>query len=325
MNHQKHTFLITTLLVIMSALLAACNIEGLAAFSPTNDRIAIITNNNQLYVTNRDGHDVRTVSSDAILTGFDVSFDPTGSFILYADANLGICIVEILSGRQGCPLALPEEAANAGILSDLPSGDILLVSRISDSWTLAVYQPDSTLIASQTGIDQLFMPGTLFTSKRTSNGKEWHLRPYGGGQTVRWVTIIEGVASLWSASSTVTGPVAFSSSLSVAITALLDERDQTDITSGVLAPDGTRLAFRIDTGNQHYDVYTVNLNSGDWRRLVAGADFRAEFVFSPDGQMIAYENNIDGRSVWLADSDGDNARRLAANASLPAWNSEIPQ
>lgn len=320
MKLTPHSLLVMAGL-LAALLLTACNIEGLAAFAPSADRIAFVTNNNRLYVSNRDGNDVRVVSADPILTGFDVSFNPGGSRLLYASAQDGLCISEYLAPAVNCPVAFPADAASAGMLSFLPGGQVFAAFRVADTWTVQVFDEGGTVLAELEAVDQIFAPEGVFKVKRNTDGKEWHLEPYTGSGPVRWVTVGTGLVSLWSADENgVTGPEPFPSLLDVSITALLAERDQRDITSGVLSADGTRLAFRVNSGGERYDLYVVDLNTGDWARLVSAADFKIDFGFSPDGRMLAYENNIDGRSVWLANADGSAARRLALGAQLPEWH-----
>lgn len=308
-------------LLVAAFALTACNNEGVAGFSPINDRIAFVTNNNRLYVTNPDGSDVRRISDTPILTGFDVSFDPTGAFIMHATTDQRICIIEILAERRECPITLPAGAATGGILTFLPNSDVLLAFRQNDLWTLDIYQPNGTLRLRTENIGQLFTVASAFKSKRLTDGTEWLLRPENAGDPLRWVTISGGVAALWQADEDgVTGPLPFANSLDLSITALLNQRNQTDITSGTLSPSATHLAFRTVTSGNRYDLYVVNLNDASWVRLVSSAETRVNFAFSPDGRLIAYENNASGGGVWLANVDGSNARQLAANGSLPAWH-----
>jgi Tol biopolymer transport system component len=101
-------------------------------------------------------------------------------------------------------------------------------------------------------------------------------------------------------------------------------RDQNDITSGVVSPDGSKLAFRTRVGtnpNYFYGLYVLDLatNTGSFVQLVNNAPFRVLYAFSPDSTGLVYESNIDGRSVWIANSDGSSARKLADGASLPDW------
>jgi hypothetical protein len=54
-------------------------------------------------------------------------------------------------------------------------------------------------------------------------------------------------------------------------------------------------------------------------QLVSKANFRIQYASSPTGGEIVYESNSDGRSVWLANADARNQRKLVDDASLPDW------
>lgn len=50
--------------------------------------------------------------------------------------------------------------------------------------------------------------------------------------------------------------------------------------------------------------------------LVNNANFRVLFAFSPTGAELVYESNAGGRSVWWANGDGTNPRKLAGGDRL---------
>ena len=68
----------------------------------------------------------------------------------------------------------------------------------------------------------------------------------------------------------------------------------------------TQIAFAYG-GN----IWVVDRNGGDARRLVTGTDLESGPVFSPDGSMIAYTGDYDGnQDVYVVSASGGEPRRL---------------
>src|SRR5689334_13638534 len=94
-------------LALSALLLAACNLEGVAAFSPNNDRVALVTKVGTQYrleTTDASGGNPVKIE-DNIQPAFDVSFDPLGTTLLYA-ANSKLCTASAAGGGQNCPVAV---------------------------------------------------------------------------------------------------------------------------------------------------------------------------------------------------------------------------
>ncbi|CAA9502719.1 MAG: tolB protein precursor, periplasmic protein involved in the tonb-independent uptake of group A colicins [uncultured Sphingomonas sp.] len=87
-----------------------------------------------------------------------------------------------------------------------------------------------------------------------------------------------------------------------------------------VSPDGSRLITDI-LG----DLYSLPIRGGDARRLTSGLAVDTQPVFSPDGRRIAFVSDRSGaESLWVADSDGTNARRVTTGEDdiwvSPAWS-----
>ena len=315
-------------LVSIALVLAACNQEGVGAFSPNNDRVAVVTkvgDKSHLYSLDSNGGG-KSLIVDNLAVGFDVSFDPVGSKLLYVASN-AVCTANAGGGGQSCPVALPAGVAS-GFLSYLPNGDYILVFSSSGKWRMEVRQPGALVpYQVETNVDAFFLTEDAYEVKRGRNGAEWYLTPYrkpSGQQNVRWVIVRGTEALMYNATGSLEGPTPLPRQINSAVTNALKDRDQADITSGVISPDGTKLVFRTRVGsdpNYTYGLYALDLgsNEGSFIQLVSNANFRVQFAFSPNGSEVVYESNADGRSVWLANADGSNQRKLADNASLPDW------
>lgn len=89
-----------------------------------------------------------------------------------------------------------------------------------------------------------------------------------------------------------------------------------------LSPDGKTILFDL-LG----DIYALSPGGGTARPVMTGAAFDTQPVFAPDGRHIAFVSDRDGRdNLWIADVDGNNARRVsteddgAPHYSSPAWS-----
>lgn len=108
------------------------------------------------------------------------------------------------------------------------------------------------------------------------------------------------------------------------LTGRVIEYDTREVTWPALdvSPDGGTILFDL-LG----DIYALPSQGGKARPVMTGAAFDSQPVFSPDGRHIAFVSDRDGaEALWVADVDGDNARRVskeangAAHYSSPAWS-----
>jgi Tol biopolymer transport system component len=315
-------------LLSLALFLVGCNFEGVVSFSPNNDRIAVVHtvgDEYRLYSTDSSGNGPVLLESD-FNYAFDVTFDPLGTKLLYA-VDSQVCTINAAGGGKSCPVNLPG-GVGTGFLSYLPNGDYILVYQSGGFWQMQVYQPGSAVpYRTEANVDHFFLTSDAYEVKRGSNGTQWYLAPYdkpGGQQNLRWVIFRGNSAMMYNAAGSLEGPTPLPREVNSAVQTALEDRDQTDITSGVISPDGGRLAFRTRTGtdpNYTYALYVIDLtvNTGSFVPLVNNANFRVQFAFSPTGQELVYEANDGGRSVWIANSDGTNPRKLSDNGSLPDW------
>jgi Tol biopolymer transport system component len=313
---------------LLALLLAACNLEGVASFSPNNDRVAVVTKVGSQYrleTTDASGGNPVKIE-DNIQAAFDVTFDPLGTKLLYA-ANNQLCTADPGGGGKSCPVTLG--STSGGFLSFLPDGDYIFAYRTGPQWQMDIYQPGAAgPHQSDTGVDQFFLTSDAYKVKRGSNGTQWYIKLFekpSGQRNLRWVIIKATQAIMYNAAGSLEGPTPLPRVVNSAVQNALKDRDQTDITSGVISPDGTKLVFRTRTGtdpNYTYGLYALdlNVNTGSFVQLVTNANFRVRFAFSPSGQELVYESNDGGRSVWLANADGSNPRKLADGGTLPDWH-----
>ncbi len=78
------------------------------------------------------------------------------------------------------------------------------------------------------------------------------------------------------------------------------------------APDSSRVAFMSDSDDGNWDIYTVDLQGDNLRRLTDDAAQDGLPAWSPDGQSLAFVSDRSGQwALWVMGSDGRNQRPLA--------------
>jgi hypothetical protein len=321
---QRPIRLFLLLLLAVLLFLVACNREGVGGFSADSSLVAVVREDSKLYTTNINGGGTSLIS-ESLGFGFDTTFSPDGSRVLYVDSgSSSVCRAPAGGGTPDCA-GISLTGVTGGVLSYLPNGHIILAYRDSSNanrFRLIIFNESWGAIRDEADIDHFFLTTDTYKAKRGHNGTEWFLRPYDDDQTLRWViTRGEDAFAFTAAPGGVGGPNPLPARISAVVQNTLEERDIADITSGAVSPDGRTLAFRTGESGSLYSLYVMDLtrSDGSFVELVDGASFRIQYAFSPDGSQIAYESNAGGRSVWVANADGSNSRQLAANASLPDW------
>ena len=82
------------------------------------------------------------------------------------------------------------------------------------------------------------------------------------------------------------------------------------------SPDGRRIAFTVQHDNPRIrrsflDLYVMNADGGDERRLSAGARSDMHPAWSPDGRRLAFQRLHDKHwQIYVMDADGTRQTRL---------------
>ncbi len=91
------------------------------------------------------------------------------------------------------------------------------------------------------------------------------------------------------------------------------------------SPDGKRMLFRSNrNGGPDADVYVMNADGTDVRRVAARLGDDRYPSFSPDGNRILFRNDVDGDTeIYTMATDGGDLRRLTNNELFdggPSWS-----
>ncbi|MEP2783790.1 MAG: Tol-Pal system beta propeller repeat protein TolB [Pseudoruegeria sp.] len=89
------------------------------------------------------------------------------------------------------------------------------------------------------------------------------------------------------------------------------------------SPDGNTVVFSLSAGG-NTDIYSMNLSSGQQRRLTSAPSIETAPSFSPDGRQIVFESDRSGsQQIYIMSSNGGEARRISGGAGrygTPVWS-----
>ncbi len=86
--------------------------------------------------------------------------------------------------------------------------------------------------------------------------------------------------------------------------------------------DAPLVAFTARDEKYAYDVFTVNVDSGEMTRITEGKGSNQKPTWAPNGRAVAYESSRGG--VWISTADGRTERQVyRGNASAPSWGPSL--
>ncbi len=92
------------------------------------------------------------------------------------------------------------------------------------------------------------------------------------------------------------------------------------------SPDGKKIAFESSRKNGKADIYVMNADGTNRRRLTKHLAHDRYPAWSPDGENIVFYSERDGRSgeIYVMDANGNNQQNLTNHPSgdgfrRPSW------
>jgi Tol biopolymer transport system component/metal-dependent hydrolase (beta-lactamase superfamily II) len=102
----------------------------------------------------------------------------------------------------------------------------------------------------------------------------------------------------------------------------------TDGQCPAFSPDGSQIAFQKNSGTNK-DIYVINLDGSDFKRLTNSPSCERHAAWSPDGRKIAFQSDRDGNpEIYIMDADGSNWHRSTNNPAdemRPSWSPDGKQ
>ena len=90
------------------------------------------------------------------------------------------------------------------------------------------------------------------------------------------------------------------------------------------SPRGTDIAFTARDERYRFDIFTVDVNTHEIKRLTQDQGNNEEPSYSPDGRLVAFTSNRQGvRKVFVMGADGTKQRMVysaSGECETPAWS-----
>lgn len=210
---------------------------------------------------------------------------------------------------DGSRIALRSWSDPQGIITqDVSGGGVALVANFIED-QLPTWTADGSEI--------------VFLSRRTGDRKSLLYRVPSGEERVEAAILGEGEYP----SIAPNGRLVFrgwgntASGLRVADTTLSGIESVTNAeedTAPSLSPDGQQVVFMSRRGGNNWDVYIVNIDGSDIRRLTEDEASDGLPIWSPDGNAIAFASDRGGPwAIWAMTPDGDGKRQLFTMEGSP--------
>ncbi len=266
----------------------------------STQRVAFVANRqggNDIYVMNLDG-----TGLTKFVEGRDPSWSPDGSQIAFRTGNpdkgggletkINLIDADGTDLRTITPDTYGEPSGEAGPPVWSPDGSEIAFDTLGGIYVMAPDGSDLQLVSQYQGKYACY---DLEPSWSPDGSKLVFAVLCDGGNDGIWVVNADGTGK----------------------TQLAAPDRISDYWSPAWSPDGTRIAFVGVSGGPaayRYDLYVMNPDGSDVRKLTDGSAYPSLPAWSPDGSKIAYTENQQGNTrIFLMDADGTNVVPLATS------------
>jgi hypothetical protein len=291
----------------VSLFIASCMPSGVADIAPNGERFALI-NSNDLYVYSKDGQgpDYYAFLTD---TRYEPVLSPDGSAVVYVDRG-GRLTYQPIGGTPRVLIPFSVSQPGPGIISFLPDGHLMFFNAGSTfDRDLYIFElTNGQTILRLTGISQVFISSSAIETKKSST----LVAPYAVGRIdlsqlsevhlvmLPTACLLDAKTCFFSYTVDASGfhdngplPRMYDTDTQI----FFSRRIGDDLTSGVLTPDGKYLLLRMRSisNSDAQSLYLVDLTSNNPPVIIVENELgRPDYSISPDGNLIAYEESING-------------------------------
>jgi len=197
---------------------------------------------------------------------------------------------------------------------DVASRNTRVLSPAGQLQTGGAYSPDGNLIAfsmSESGSSNIYVvPSVGGTPRNITHRRELEGSPTWSpdGKQIAFVSRRSGEPQIYMMGADGSNPVRLT-------------REGNFNQTPDWSPRGDLVAYTGRDAQSTFDIWTVDVNTGEERKLTHGEGRHEEPTFSPNGRHIIYASTRGGRSqLWIMGADGSNPRPLGVmDAGTPDW------